>query len=174
MAKTARLLLASLLVVLAVAAAGCGGSSTSSTSTNATTTTGSSSAAGRTAATAAFQSCLTQHGVKLSGAPRGAQPPAGGQPPANGQAGSQPPAGAQGTPGLTAAQRRAFTACQSKLPANLRGRLGQRPTAASNPALAKYTACLRKHGVSFGSTNNQTAFRKASTACAKYAPKAGS
>ena len=43
----------------------------------------------------------------------------------------------------------------------------------SNPALTKYTSCLRQHGVTFGGSNNQSAFKKASAACAKYAPTAG-
>ena len=43
----------------------------------------------------------------------------------------------------------------------------------SNPAFAKYTACLKQHGVTLGSSNNQTAFAKASTACAKYRPTPG-
>ncbi|HEX7524940.1 MAG TPA: hypothetical protein VF327_01470, partial [Gaiellaceae bacterium] len=62
--------------------------------------------------------------------------------------------------------------CRSKLPASARTGFGGRPGGQSNPALAKYTACLRQHGVTFGSSNNQSAFKKASAACAKYAPKA--
>jgi hypothetical protein len=38
---------------------------------------------------------------------------------------------------------------------------------------AKYTACLRRHGVVFGKTNSRTAFSKATAACAKYMPKPG-
>jgi hypothetical protein len=71
-----------------------------------------------------------------------------------------------------APQRQALTACRSKLPAG--GRSGGAPGAnRSNPAFAKYTACLKQHGVTFGASNNQKAFATASAACAKYRPAAG-
>jgi hypothetical protein len=72
---------------------------------------------------------------------------------------------------MTAAQRAAFTACRSKLPAGAGpGGGGNR---ANNPAFAKYNTCLKQHGVTLGATNNQTAFAKAQAACAKLAPTGG-
>jgi hypothetical protein len=153
------------LATLAIVAAGCGGSSSAASSPPSTTTTTTGSGA-RSANRAAFDACLAQHGVKLPG-----RPPGGGNggPPAGGAGG-----GGGGLANLTAAQRQAFTACRSKLPAGaFPGRGGGGPRAnASNPAFAKYTACLKQHGVTLGATNNQTAFAKASAACAKYRPAA--
>jgi hypothetical protein len=96
---------------------------------------------------------MAQHGVTIT---PGAGRPGGGGGPAN----------------MTAAQRQAFTACRSKLPAG--GRPGGGPGRnQSNPAFAKYTACLKQHGVTLGASNNQKAFATASAACAKYRPAAG-
>jgi len=174
MANRPTLALGALVVLLAVIAAGCGSSSSSSsgptttTSANTTTTT-TTNGGNRGQALAAFQTCLASHGVKLSGG--------FGQPP-NGQSGSgpppqgQPPSG-QNRPAFNSKQQKAFAACRSKLPAGARGGFGQGgrpPTGQSNPAFARYTRCLRQHGVTFGATNNQAAFKKASAACAKYAP----
>ena len=158
------------LAALCVAAAGCGSSAKSTSSTTSTTST-----TATRAGLAAFQSCLAQHGVKLRGGFGSGRPPAGGQRPSGSQPPSgQPPTGQGGAPGLSAAQRSAFSACQSKLPAGQRGGFGRRPSSTTtNPALAKYTACLKSHGVTFGKTNNQATFKKASAACAKYAPTAG-
>lgn len=174
---------AALLVLIVLLATACGSSTSASSST--TTTTAAAAGAGgggNRQGLASFQACLSKAGVKIpvggaGGLPGGGQPPAGaGQPPAGA---GQPPAGAgQGPPGgggfgnLTAAQRKAISACSSKLPASARNGLGRRPGGQSNPAFAKYTACLRKHGVTFGSSNNQAAFKKASAACAKLAPAA--
>jgi hypothetical protein len=169
---------ACLIVPLAVAAAGCGGSGSSSAGNTPTTTSASTATNGNGGnranrqALASFQSCLTAHGVKLNGfggqRPNGGTPP-NGTPPTNGQ----PPQG-QGRPGrqLSAKQQKAFNACRSKLPAGARGFGQGGPGGQSNPAFAKYTACLRKHGVTFGATNNQSKFQKASAACAKYRPAA--
>lgn len=162
-----------LLVVLAVAAAGCGSSNKSASATTTTTAAGTTTPNGQgRQALAAFQSCLAAHGVKLNGQ-FGGRPPTGqsgtGQPPQG-----QPPTGqGQGKPAFSAKQQKAFTACRSKLPAGARGGFGQGGPGGgqSNPAFAKYTKCLRQHGVTFGATNNQAAFRKASAACAKYQPK---
>jgi hypothetical protein len=153
------------VAVLALVAASCGSggsSSASSTTTNAapaTTTTpgGATSAAGFQA----FQTCIAQHGVK-NFTPGAGRPPGGSAPSAN----------------RTPAQQQAFTACRSKLPAGgLRGRGGPggggRPGGgSSNPAFAKYTACLKQHGVTLGASNNQQAFATASAACAQYRPAA--
>jgi hypothetical protein len=154
------------VAALALVAAGCGSggsSSASSTTTNAapaTTTTpgGGASAAGFQA----FQTCLAQHGVKNF--TPGAGRPSGGAPGAGAPGGNRTPA-----------QQQAFTACRSKLPAGGRGGQGGggRPGGgSSNPAFAKYTACLKQHGVILGASNNQQAFAKASAACAKYRPAA--
>jgi hypothetical protein len=159
------------VVVLALVAAGCGssGSNSASSTTPATTAPATTTTPGGSASTAgfqAFQTCLAQHGVK-NFTPGAGRPPGGGAPGA-------------GTPGAnrTPAQQQAFTVCRSKLPAGgLRGRGGPgrsgRPGAgSSNPAFAKYTACLKQHGVTLGASNNQQVFAKASTACAKYRPTA--
>ena len=166
---------AALLVLIVLLVAACGsGSNASSSST--TTTAAAAGTGGNGQGLASFQACLSKAGVKLPSGGAGGPGGGGGQPPADGQ----PPAGAgQGPPGgggfgnLTAAQRKAISACSSKLPASARnGFGGGRPGGQSNPALAKYMACLRKHGVTFGSSNNQAAFKKASAACAKLAPTA--
>ncbi|MFL5953218.1 MAG: hypothetical protein ACJ76I_03810 [Gaiellaceae bacterium] len=137
------------IAAVALVAAGCGSSSSSSTSSTTTTATGSNNASLQ-----AFQQCLSQHGVK------GFTPGAG-----------RPPAGASGGAGLTTAQRQAFTACRSLRPAGAGpGGGGGAGRNASNPAFAKYTACLKQHGVTLGQTNNQATFAKASAACAKYRP----
>jgi hypothetical protein len=157
---------------LAIVAAGCGSSgspSAASATTTTTTTTTTPGSGANTANRTAFNACLAQHGVKLSGRPPGGG--GNGQPPAGGAGGG----GGGGFANLTAAQRAAFTACRSKLPAGGFGRGagagggGNR----SNPAFAKYTTCLKQHGVTLGATNNQAAFAKASVACAKYRPTAG-
>jgi hypothetical protein len=150
------------IAALALVAAGCGTSSNpvSSSTTTTTTTTPAPGGGANSAAFQAFQSCLAQHGVK-SFTPGAGRPGAG---------------GANRTP----AQQQAFTACRSKLPTGgFRGGGGGggggagRGGNASNPAFAKYTACLKQHGVTLGATNSPTAFAKASTACAKYRPAAG-
>jgi hypothetical protein len=42
-----------------------------------------------------------------------------------------------------------------------------------NPAFAKYTACLKSHGVTFGSTSSSSpAFTKATAACKSLLPSA--
>jgi hypothetical protein len=168
MARHLRALAATPVVAMALVAAGCGGSSptaVSTTTTSTTTTTG-----GAATATAAFRACLAKAGVNLPAGFGNGRPPQGGSGQAPPGAGQVPPTGRQ--PSLTAKQRSAFASCQSKLPAGARGR-GFPPRGQSNPALAKYTSCLRKHGVTFGASNNQSAFKKASAACAKYAPATG-
>jgi hypothetical protein len=159
------------LAGIAVLAAGCGGTSTASTGRTAgtTTTTTTTTSLQQGGGFAAFQSCLKSHGVTIARPNRGTgTPPAGGAPPSGGRTGG----GAFGQ-NLTAAQQKAVTACRSKLPNN--GRLGQgRPGAGggtTNPAVAKYTQCLRQHGVTFGSTSqNRTKFQKAQAACRSLLP----
>jgi hypothetical protein len=160
---------------LAVVAAGCGGSSSAaapavSTTTGTTTTTTPNGGAGggNAASFQAFRDCLTAHGVTLPARPAGGgggQPPTGGQPPANG---TRTTGGRFGN--LTAKQQAAMTACQSKRPAGGFGG-GNARGGPANPALAKYTACLKSHGVTFGSTSSSSsAFAKATAACKSLLP----
>jgi hypothetical protein len=133
--------------VLALVAAGCGGSS-ASTNAAGTTSPGTSSGTGPPAGNAAFRTCLTQHGVTA--------PPQGGTPP-NG--------GAGGFSALSPTQRKALQACASLRPAGSR-----RPAGSQSGALAKYTACLRTHGVTFGSSNGSSKFHAAQKACRSLLP----
>jgi hypothetical protein len=156
---------------LAVVAAGCGGSSsaaapaastTTGTTTTTTTTPNGGAGGGNASAFQAFRDCLTAHGVTLPARPAGG---GGGQPPANG---TRPPGGRFGN--LTAKQQAAMTACQSKRPAGGFGG-GNARGGPANPALAKYTACLKSHGVTFGSTSSSSsAFAKATAACKSLLP----
>jgi hypothetical protein len=172
------------IVPLSLLAVGCGGSSSASAPPT-TTSAGASGASGpQSAALTAFTSCLKQHGITTTGfggfggRPRGASGRFG-------PAGASGRFGASGASGrraggfgrnLTAAQQKAFTACRSKLPA---GTGGFRPGGgagggAANPAFAKYTQCLAKHGVKFGTASaSGAAFAKASKACAKLRPAVG-
>ena len=165
---------------LAALAAGCGGGSGASAAAPAATTTGTTTTAPggggpNSAAFQAYQDCLSSHGVTLPRRPgrgQGGTPPAG-QPPASTT--GTPPAGAgpQGRFGqLTAKQRQALTACQSKRPAGARGFGGGNANGGqANPALAQYTACLKSHGVTFGSTStSSSAFAKATAACKSLLP----
>jgi hypothetical protein len=174
------------VVPLALLAAGCGGSSNSSAPPT-TTAAGASGPSGpQSAALAAFTSCLKQHGITTTGfggfggRPRGATGRIG----PSGGSGRVGPAGASGRRGggfgrnLTAAQQKAFTACRSKLPAGTGrfrpGGAGGAGGGAANPAFAKYTQCLAKHGVKFGTASaSGSAFAKASKACAKLRPAVG-
>jgi hypothetical protein len=162
---------ATAVAAVAIVAAGCGSNGSPSAASAPTTTTATSTTPGGGANTAnrtAFNTCLAQHGVKLPGRPPGGGGGGGGngQPPAGGPGGG----GGGGFANLTAAQRAAFTACRSKLPAGGRPGGGNR---ANNPAFAKYNTCLKQHGVTLGGSNSQTAFAKAQAACAKLAPTGG-
>jgi hypothetical protein len=155
---------------LAIVAAGCGsnGSPSASSATQATTTTTATGTGGNTAARQAFQTCMTQHGVTITpGAGRPGGGNGSGQPPAGGGGGG----GGGGLSNMTAAQRQAFTACRSKLPGRPGG--GGPGGNQSNPAFAKYNACLKQHGVTLGASNSQKTFAKAQAACAGLAPKGG-
>jgi hypothetical protein len=153
-------------VALAAVAAGCGGGGSSGSAAAASTTTGTTTTAPPgggpdAAAFGAYRACLSAHGVTLPARPRGGQ---GGTPPAPGR-GPQRRFGQ-----LTAKQRQAMTACQSKRPA---GRFGGGSASGrlQNPALAKYTACLKSHGVTFGSTTpSSSRFAKAQVACKSLLP----
>lgn len=170
-----------LIVSLALLAAGCGSSSSTGASATATTTGGvtGGGTGTQTAGLAAFQSCLKQQGVTITGGLGRARGGSGANPPPTTGQGGTPPAGASGGAGggfsrnLTPAQQKAVAACRSKLPAGGNGFGGgqSRAGGTANPALAKYTNCLSQHGVKFGSTNTDAAaFKKASTACARYLP----
>jgi hypothetical protein len=157
------------LAVLALLAAGCGGGSGASAAPPSTTT-GTATPGGGGPNAAAFQAyrdCLSAHGVTLPARPPGGGGAQGGTPPA-GQAG----AGAQGRFGnLTAKQRAAMAACQSKRPAGAGFGGGGANRGQANPAFAKYTACLKSHGVTFGSTSpSSSTFTKATAACKSLLP----
>jgi len=66
-----------------------------------------------------------------------------------------------------------MTACQSKRPAGARGFGGGGAKGGqANPEFAKYTACLKSHGVTFGSTSpSSSTFTKATAACKSLLPK---
>jgi hypothetical protein len=171
------------LAALGLVAAGCGSSSPKAASAPPTTTAAAPTTAGpRSAAFAAFQSCLKAHGITVPafGGFRGRRPGTGTspQPPARS---STPPATTTARPRgafrqLTAKQQAAVTACRATLPAGTFAggrRFGGGGPGGRNrsPAFAEYTACLKQHGVVFGSTSSSpTAFRKAQAACAKLLP----
>jgi hypothetical protein len=157
-------------VGLAVLAAGCGGGSGASAAgpaSTGTTTTTSGGGGPNAAAFQAYRDCLSAHGVTLPARPPGGGGQ-GGTPPAG-----QPGAGAQGRFGnLTAKQRAAMAACQSKRPTGGPGFGGGGANRGqANPAFAKYTACLKSHGVTFGSTSpSSSTFTKATAACKSLLP----
>jgi len=138
-------------LALALFAAGCGGSSSAATPPAGTTTTTTAGGGPSSAAFQKFTDCLTSHGVTLP----------------------QRPAGGGGFLGqLTAKQRAAFTACQSLRPAGGRGLGGRGGNGPANSALTKYTACLKSHGVAFGTSSaSGTTFAKAAAACKSLLPK---
>ena len=150
---------------LAIVAAGCGGGGSSS---NANAAAGTTTGAGRTQAS--FQACLKAHGVTLpAGGGANGTPPAG----APGQSGGgTPPAGGQGGsgfPGISAKQRKALQACGAGAGFG-RGQRGRGP-GSNNAAFGKYTACLKSHGVTFGSTNSSSSiFKSAQKACNSLLP----
>jgi hypothetical protein len=171
-----------LVAAIAFAAAGCGGSGSpsSAAATVATTTTaGAANGRNRTAAFQAFTACLAKHGVTNPGF-RGFN---GRTPRAGGNGGGTrttpqgaPPSGAR-RPTLTKAQQQALQACRSTLPAGsgvgpFGGRAGG-GNRTQNPAFAKYTSCLKAHGVTFGKSSSTATFQKAQKACAKYRPSVG-
>jgi hypothetical protein len=165
------------LAALGLVAAGCGSSSPRAASAPGTTARTTTGARRSPAAFAAFQACLKQHGVEttgLFGSVRGRRPGTATTPPAAPTATTAGPQGRFRRP--TAKERAALAACRSKLPSGTfaggrRFRAQGGPN--GNPAFARYTACLRRHGVTFGSTASKpAAFRKAQAACAKLLPAA--
>jgi len=160
--------LALLLAGLGFAAAGCGSSgggiaAATTTTTTTTTTT-------RTAAFQAFQTCLASKGVRLPSRPfgQGFRPRTA----TTTTPGTRPRGGFFTRRNLSPAQQKAFQTCRSKLPAG--GRFGPggrgRPFGSRNPAFAKYTQCLAKHGVKFGGAGDRTKFAKAQAACRPLLP----
>jgi hypothetical protein len=177
---TGTLLGAAVLAVLAFVAAGCGGSGSAAGSnvsaTGASTTTPTTSTTGRSADFQAFSACLKAHGITLpNGGFFGRRPRSG-----TGTNPQAPPSGGSGAPprrNLTAQQQKAFDTCRSTLPnggAFGGGRPGNGapggPGGAQSPALARYTQCLKAHGVTFGGSSSPSTFQKAQAACAKYRP----
>lgn len=165
-----------LVLMLAAVAAGCGSSSTPAASPAPPGTSAVGAGGAQSAAFEAFRSCLQKAGItgfggRRAGAGTGTNP-TDTRPRAT--TGLRPRGGfGAGRANLTPAQRKAFTACRSKLPAGARFGPGRRG-GARNPAFARYTRCLSRHGVTFGSTSTDpAAFRKASAACARYRPSVG-
>jgi hypothetical protein len=138
---------AGLSIILAAGLAACGGSSTKATSSPSTT------AKAGTASTAAYTSCLEQHGIPSSAA---SQLAAGGRRGLGGGGARGPESG--GTPpslpgGVTAAQlRTANQACRSLNPN--RGRFGGGPL--NSAAFAAYRNCLQLHGVTLPTPGSST------------------
>ena len=177
------LCLGALLAALGVLAAGCGGSSSATTvtvTTASSTTSANTQAGGRFGAGfQAFQTCLKNAGITVPQFTR--RPPAG-----TTQTTTTPTTttrrrggffGAQRN--LTPAQQKAFQTCRSKLPQGGFGFGGRNGGGNGGPppqggftggAFAKYTSCLKKHGVTFGKSSSGTAFRKAQTACRSLLP----
>jgi hypothetical protein len=168
------LALGALIAGLGLLAAGCGSSSTPSASAAATTTTGTNAQARARfgAGLQAFQTCLQQHGVTVLRF-SGRRPPTGTAPTTTTT--TRRPRGFGFQRNLSPAQQKAFQTCRAKLPQGgfgFRGGRGPNRSGppANNPAFAKYTQCLAKHGVKFGQTSNRSAFAKAQTACRSLLP----
>ena len=159
------LLAAALGLLCALVVAACGSSSsasgtTSTTTTSSTTTTGTSTTS---ASFAAFRNCLTQHGAP-------APPQGGGFGGGRSGGGGQP--GAGGTrPTPSPAVQKALTACASLRPAGGfggGGRPGGGAGNSTNPAFAKFQACIKSHG---GTTGSNSA--AAIAACRSLLPNGG-
>jgi len=161
--------LGALLAALGVIAAGCGGggSASASATTAASTTTTATGRARFGQAFQTFQTCLQQHGVTV---PTFNRRPA---PPSTTTAQQRPPRGRFFQRNISPKQQQAFQACRAKLPQRPGGGFGFRPRGGGAPnsgAFAKYTQCLKKHGVVFGKTSSPSAFRKAQVACRSLLP----
>jgi hypothetical protein len=171
------------LIVLAIAiacglvVAACGSSSTTSSTSSTTSatsgtsgTSGTTPSAGSATATAggsfvAYRSCLKAHGVTLptgGGFPR----PAGGAPTST----TPTATGTTGRPALgTTANQKALTACAGLRPAGAGRGLGGRGVNSTNPAFAKFQACLKSHGVQTGAAPSSSA----TAACRSLLPAGG-
>ncbi len=162
----------------ALVVSACGSTSTASpqaSSSSGTTTTGTSTNSG---GFAAYRNCLQQQGVTLPqrggfGGGRGGG--GGGGFGGGGGQGTGPtgPAGG-GRPTLTPAQQKAYAACASLRPSGGFG-FGGGGFNSSNPAFAKFQACLKQHGVQTGSSNERSspAFQSALAACRSLLPAGG-
>jgi hypothetical protein len=152
-------------LIAAIALAACGSSATTASKTS-----GSGASASASSSRTKLAACLKQHGVTLPSQAAGGQRPGGGTPPSGGYGGGTPPSGGYGggTPpaggfggaggpgGAKGAQsskfRAAFKACGATFGGGRfsRGAAGARPTVAG---LAKYTACVAKHGYTLPKPN---------------------
>jgi hypothetical protein len=183
--------------VAALALAGCGGGSAkASTGTTPTTTT---PGGGRGFESAAFTTCLKQHGVTLPNGFGGGRRRGGSGLP--GGPGGPGPIGGSGRrfgflgggAGLSAEQQAALTACRSKLPNGGRFGGGGFAGGANATQLKAYLSCLSDHGVKVPTTTsvpaggsgprrfvnplahlrNDPHFAAASQQCAPLAPTRG-
>ena len=186
--------LGALGLACALAVSACGSSSkspstTTSTAAAATTTTAAAGATGATGATgassfAAYQSCLQSHGVTLPAGGGGGGFFRRGATGASGVSGASGPTGRGGftRPTLTPAQQQAEAACASLRPSFGGGFGGGGGFLnSSNPANAKFEACLKQHGVTTGATGasgpsgasgfrSSPAFQTAFAACRSLLP----
>jgi hypothetical protein len=135
--------LAVLALLCALVVAACGSSSAASAPASSTGTSSTS------ASLTAFRDCLKQHGFT-----------------------AQPGAGGGNRPSPSSAFQKAMTACASLRPAGGFGGGGGRPgggaAGSTNPAFAKFQACLKDHG---GSTGKSSA--AAIAACRSLLPNGG-
>lgn len=115
---------------------------------NATSTASASTAATATASTSAFETCLKQHGVKITAGEFGARP--SGSPRAFPSGSFSPRAFASGSPrafptgSLSGANSAAFKDCEKYAPAGFAGGAGRTISAS---ALAAFKSCLTSNGV---------------------------
>jgi hypothetical protein len=163
--------LGALLAALGVLAAACGGTSKATVTQTVTTPASGNGAAGAGGGLQALRTCLQQHGVTL---PQFTPRQRTGTTPTT-TTRRRGGSGFFGGQGQTPAQQKAFQACQSKLPQGgfgFRGRNGNNPPpgGSNNSGFAKYTSCLKKHGVTFGKTSSGSAFQKAQAACRSLLP----
>ncbi|MGH3222993.1 MAG: hypothetical protein ACRDPY_30605 [Streptosporangiaceae bacterium] len=135
-------------VVACLALVGCGGGGTASSSPNA------SSSGTQSAGLSAFQTCLKQHGVKITPRARGSFSPGASFSPRAFPSGSGfptafPSGGFGGGFGSgSAANSAAFKACQKYAPAGFRAGGGT----ISASAIAAFKGCMKQNGVTVTST----------------------
>ena len=134
----------------ALVLAGCSGG-------NAAGTAAASASASVTASTSAFETCLKQHGVKVTPGQPGARPSGSFSPGAFPSGSFSPSAIPSGSPrpgaSFAGANSAAFKACAKYAPAGLAGGAGG---AISSSALAAFKSCLSSNGVKVaGSTAAQ-------------------
>ena len=157
--------LGALLAALGVLAAACGGTTKVTVTQTVTAPAVGNGPARLGANLQAFRACLQQHGVTL--------------PQFTPRTGTTQTTTTRrrffGRQSQTPTQRKAFQACQSKLPQGgfgfrQRNGNGPPPGGFANGAFTKYTNCLKKHGVTFGKTSSGSAFQKAQAACRSLLP----